>query len=350
MNFSIKKSDFELAEKRLYDLFDQIKNKSFFISGASGFFGRCLLELLLYLNEKNNLNITVYAVSRNIANFQKNFPLLLDSSMIKLIECDIADLKDFNLKVDYVIHAACDTSAERLKNSPQKFLEENYFGTINMLEIAKSNKDCKFLYLSSGAVYGSQNLNTNLRLESDISGPDLQKISSVYGEAKRLGETLCTIYSSSHGVKTRIARCFSFVGPFMSFDGHYAIGNFIRDVAMNKDVVLQSRSQTYRSYLYSIDLMIWLIKILISAPDNSVYNVGSSREILIEDLANLVIKTLSSKSKITFSDGKRFNTSLSSRYVPSNKKIKTELDLEEYTSLEQSIKNTFLWYQNNKNL
>ncbi len=349
MNFSIDKSDLELVESKLSDLLVYLKNKSIFISGASGFFGRCLLEALFYLDEKHGLNINIHAVSRSVTSFQKKIPLLSEAK-INLIESDISELKNFNEKVDYIIHAACDTSSERLKNSPQKILEENYFGTRNMLEIARSNPSCKFLYLSSGAVYGAQNLDAKLRLESDLSGPDLQKISSTYGEAKRLGETLCSIYSSTYGVHTAVARCFSFVGPYMNFDGHYAIGNFIRDVAQNKDVILQSKSQTYRSYLYSIDLVNWLLRILISAPNNSVYNVGSSQEILIEDLANLVVKTLDSKSKIAFSGNQGFNTSSSSRYIPSNEKAKQELGLEEYTSLNQAIKNTFRWYQNNQTL
>jgi dTDP-glucose 4,6-dehydratase len=349
MHFSIDKSDLELFETNLFDLLGELRDKSILISGASGFFGRCLLECLLHLDCKYSLNIKIYAISRSVESFKKKFPLL-GFSKINLIESDISQLKIFHDKVDYIIHAACDTSSERLKNYPQKFLEENYLGTQNMLEIAKSNKGCRFLYLSSGAIYGSQNLDIKLRLESDLSAPDLQKISSVYGEAKRLGEILCSIYSSSCSVQTRVARCFSFVGPHMSFDGHYAIGNFIRDVAHNKDVILQSKSETYRSYLYSIDLSIWLMRILISAPNNSVYNVGSSQEILIEDLARLVVKTLSSKSKIAFSGNQSFNTSSSSRYVPSNEIVKREMGLKQYTSLEKAIKNTFLWYKNNNSL
>lgn len=349
MNFSIDKSDLELAESKLSDLFINLKNKSIFISGASGFFGRCLLEVLLYLDKKNSLGITIYAVSRDVINFQKKFPLLT-SSKIFPIQSDIAELKDFAQKVDYIIHAACDTSAKKLKNAPQKFLEENYQGTLNMLELARRNDGCRFLYLSSGAIYGAQNFDLKLRQESDLSAPDLQKISSVYGEAKRLGETLCSIYSSTHGVQTSIARCFSFVGPYMNFDGHYAIGNFIRDVAEQKDVSLNSKTKTYRSYLYSIDLVIWLMRILIASPNNSVFNVGSQKEILITDLAGLVVKTLSSESKIVFSNEEGFNTSSSSCYVPANEKARQELGLEEYTSLEEAIKNTFLWYRNNKNI
>lgn len=349
MNFSIDKSDLEFAESKLVDVTANLKNKSFLISGASGFFGRCLLELLIYLNERNHLEIKVYAVSRNEENFQKKFPLL-KNSMVEVIESNISELKNFEHKVDYFIHAACDTDSKKITNSPEKFCQENYLGTLRMLEIARANKGCQFLYLSSGAIYGAQDSSVKLRQEDDLNSPDLQKISSLYGETKRLGEMLCTIYNSSHGIQTKVARCFSFVGPYMNFDGHYAIGNFIRDVVNEKNVILKSKSETFRSYLYSVDLTIWLMRILLSAPSAAVYNVGSSREILIHDLADLVIKTLESKSKIAFLDGESFNTSSSSRYIPSNSKACKELGLEEYTSLESAIKKSALWYQNNKNL
>jgi nucleoside-diphosphate-sugar epimerase len=350
MNFSIEKSDLELAKSKLFDLTDQLKNKSFLIAGASGFFGRCLLEVLLYLNEENNLGIKIYAISRSSKNFQRKFPLIRESKIIEVIESDISKLKNFDLKVDYLIHAACDTSTEKLTNSPEVFLKENYSGTLNLLEIARANKDCKFLYLSSGAVYGSQNLDVKLRHESDLNSPDLQKISSLYGESKRLCELLCTIYNSLHHVETKVARCFSFVGPYMNFDGHYAIGNFIRDIVNGKDVALNSKSETYRSYLYSVDLVIWLIRILISGTSGAVYNVGSSQEILINDLAELVIKTISPKSKIAFLGKEGFNTSSSSRYIPSNEKAKKNLGLAEYTSLEKAIKKSSIWYQKNNKI
>lgn len=345
MKFSIEKSDLDLVDFKLRDLLSNLENKSFLISGASGFFGRCLLESLLYLNEKNHLNIKIYAVSRDVDNFGKKFSLLKNSLIIDVIESDISGLKNFDKKVDHIIHAACDTSPDKLKNFSKKFIEENYLGTVNMLEIARLNHGCNFLYLSSGAVYGSQNSDIKLRLESDISSPDLQKISSAYGEVKRLGEMLCTVYNATYGVQTKIARCFSFVGPYMNFDGHYAIGNFIRDVAAGKNIFLKSKNKVFRSYLYSVDLVIWLIRILFLAPQNSVYNAGSDQEISVQDLAELVKNTLNKNCEIIFSDGEIVNTSSSLRYVPSIAKAKAELGLRQFTSLPQAIQKTYNWYK-----
>lgn len=350
LNFSFEKEDLELINNHLADFLLSFKKKSFLISGASGFFGRNLLEALIFLNETHDLDIKIYAVSRNIENFAKKFPLLNKTKIIIPIESDISHLTKFDYPVDFIIHAACDTSVDVLQKQPESFLRQNYEGTRNMLEIAKNNKHSRFLYVSSGAVYGSQNHDVKHRQESDLGALNLQEISSTYGEAKRLGEMLCTIYHQQYNIDVKIARCFSFLGPYMNFDGHYAVGNFIRDVALKQDISLKSSTKTYRSYLYSIDLIIWLLKILLTAKNNIAYNVGSSQEILIEDLASLVVKTLDSNSKINYSKEVSFNTSSSSRYIPSNEKAISELGLKEITSLENSIEKTFNWYQRNNKL
>lgn len=342
--FSLAKDDFNLVEKQLAALGDFFRGKSFLITGASGFFGKNLLEVLLFLEEKQGFGMKIYAVSRDKENFVRKFPAA--KKLHKIIESNIADLKNFDGELDYVIHAACDTNPEILQNSAQKFLHENYVGCLNLLEIAASKPSCKFLYLSSGAIYGSQNSDVKAREEDDLSAPDLSKTSSVYGEAKRLGEMLCTIFSAQFSLDVKVARCYSFVGPHMNFDGHYAIGNFIRDAASKQDLVLESRQQVFRSYLYSVDLAIWLLKILFLAPKNSVFNVGSSIEISIQDLAYSVRDLVGSGLNVVCSDQNSVNTSLSSRYIPSIEKAKHELGLSEFTDLGSAIIKTYNWYKN----
>jgi dTDP-glucose 4,6-dehydratase len=93
-------------------------------------------------------------------------------------------------------------------------------------------------------------------------------------------------------------------------------------------------------------LAIWLLKILFLAPKNSVFNVGSSTEISIQDLANSVQSLVGSGLNVVCSDQNAANTSLSSRYIPSIEKAKRELNLSEFTDLGEAITKTYNWYKN----
>ncbi len=339
---TIEKVDLEYIVGKLSDFeINKLNNSSILVTGASGFFGKNIMEFLIYLK--------ITALTRNITNFRVKFPILDQINFIKLVESHIGDLNsNIEDKFNFIIHAACDTDPDGLKNYPIEFLKENYLGIESILEIAKRSDTCSLLYLSSGAVYGVQNADILCMDENSATAPNINNIGSVYGESKRLGEMLCTIYAKQHNLKINIARCFSLVGPHMNFEGHYAIGNFIKNIADKEDIILKSKNEVFRSYLYSADLVIWIIKILLSDRKNEVYNVGSTRDITVKDLAKLVKQTLNSESNIIFKEGEVFNTTSSNRYVPSNSKIKGHLKVEEWTSLEEAIKKTYLWYLRNK--
>jgi dTDP-glucose 4,6-dehydratase len=91
------------------------------------------------------------------------------------------------------------------------------------------------------------------------------------------------------GFDVAIARCFSFVGPYLPRDQHFAIGNFIESGLKGNSIVVKANHPVYRSYLYADDLVSWLMIILKSAvPSCPIVNVGSDQEILIIDLAAMV--------------------------------------------------------------
>ena len=91
--------------------------------------------------------------------------------------------------------------------------------------------------------------------------------------------------SDKHKISFNIARCFSFVGPYLPLNLHYAIGNFIYNALNNDVITIKGTGNDVRSYLYIADAMIWLFKMLFSSKNNQIYNVGSSYKISIKDLA-----------------------------------------------------------------
>ena len=69
-------------------LWDALRNKRIFITGATGFFGKWLLESFLFINNKLSLNAHICALSRNPQSFLEEYPFFKDSS-INFIKVDI---------------------------------------------------------------------------------------------------------------------------------------------------------------------------------------------------------------------------------------------------------------------
>ena len=115
--------------------FNELKNKKILLTGGTGFFGIWFLSLFHYLN-KNGYNIEVSVISRNPYNFLNTFPYFNKLKWLKFIKGNIKTVKVFNIEIEYIIHAATDTSPK----AHSKFLEmfnNIFYGSKNILKIAK---------------------------------------------------------------------------------------------------------------------------------------------------------------------------------------------------------------------
>jgi dTDP-glucose 4,6-dehydratase/UDP-glucose 4-epimerase len=171
-----------------------------------------------------------------------------------------------------------------------------------------------------------------------LQAPQTTMVSSALGEGKRLAEYLVNYYSVKGDFKFSIARCFSFFGPFLPLDIHYAIGNFVSDALTKNEIIVKGNGHELRSYLYIADAWVWLLKLLVHG-GNEVYNVGSSRAISIGELAFLTRDSIAPHKEVKIL-GLDNNTGNFSRniYVPNNDKIQKFLNLSEWTTLADGIK------------
>ena len=136
-----------------------------------------------------------------------------------------------------------------------------------------------------------------------------------------------------------IARCFAFVGPYMPFDAHFAIGNFILDQAEGRTIEIKGDGTPLRSYLYAADLAIWLWTILTFGQAGRPYNVGSEQALTISEIAAAVSATLHPPVAIRIAQQPKPGAA-AERYVPSTRRAHQELNLRQWISLEEAIRRT----------
>ncbi len=320
-------------------LWGDLRRSRIFITGGTGFFGCWLLESFLKANRELGLDARMTVLTRDEKLFREKRPHLASASEISFYN---GDVRDFNFPpgdFTHIIHAATDSSVILNQENPSLMLDTIVGGARRVLEFAAARGVKNLLLTSSGAVYGRQPDDMIHIPESYMGGPDPIENKSAYAEGKRMAELTGAIMAKQSGLEIKIARCFAFVGPYMSFDGHFAIGNFIKNAVEGRPILVSGDGSTRRSYLYAADLAVWLWTILLRGQSLRPYNVGSEERVSILELAQAVQSVVNpavaiqvqQKSKPGFGAG---------QYVPSTKRAREELSLRQTIDLPESIRRT----------
>lgn len=324
------------------DIWHGFKNKSVFITGATGFFGKWLLESFIFINKKLQLNLSVCALSRDPERFLEEFAFYKHETTISFIKGNVQDFIFPEGKYHYIIHAATDADAKLNSDDPLAMLNTITEGTKRVLQFAVTQPVEAVLLTSSGAVYGQQPAEVTHVKEADCWTVDFNNPASAYAEGKRMAELYCSVYNKQYNLPVKIARCFAFVGPYLPLKKHFAIGNFILNGLNGEDISIKGDGRACRSYMYAADLTIWLLNILVSGKSNVPYNVGSDCSVDMKELASTV--SMCYNNKIGY---KVLNQNLGSQmfnYIPDITKAKEELNLKSLTNLKEAITKTINFY------
>jgi len=313
------------------------------MTGGTGFVGTWLLESFAWLNERLSLEAHMIVLSRSPELFRQRAPHLACLQAIDFIEGDVREFSWPDEKVDYVIHGAAQADARLNRDDPLLMLDTIVIGTRNVLEFSRARGIERFLFLSSGAVYGKQPQDISHIPEDFPGAPDLVDGESAYGESKRLGELACAIYHRRFRLHTVVARPFALLGPYLNLDIHFAVGNFIRNGLQGGPIEVKGDGTPYRSYLYTADLAVWLWTLLLRGQPGSAYNVGSEHAVTIAELAHSVAGCFQPQPEVTIRM-KADPTRPQERYVPSTERARTQLGLLEHIGLNEALRRTIGWY------
>lgn len=302
------------------------------ITGVAGFIGSNLNDALL---ENGHTVVGIDNLSTGRIEFLSK---ALKSEKFNLIKNDICsiNINDLRFKnTDVIIHLAANADVRNGPKHPKKDLQENTINTSTMLELARSNKIKKFIFSSTGSVYGEH---SEIPTKEDASFP-VQ--TSLYGASKLAGESLITSYSYAYGLESYIFRFVSILGERYT---HGHVIDFFNKLKNDKNVleILGDGSQR-KSYLHVKDC----VRALIKAVENknnfnliNIFNIGTPEIITVTDSAKIISKKLGLEPLFKYSGGDRGWIGDNPHIHLCCEKIKKELSWEPKYSIEESLLDT----------
>ena len=306
------------------------------ITGGAGFIGSHLIK---YLTSKSEQVLVLDDFS---GSEELNLNRFLKSDLVEVINGSILDKKlveDLMRSVTKCYHLAASLGVERINNDALKSLEVNIKGTEIVLNAA-SKFNVRTLLASSSEVYG-RNPSMPLTEESDrvLGSPKVARWS--YSEAKAIDEFYAFELNKKDAFKVTIARLFNTVGPGQS--GTYGMGlpRFIQAALSDQPLLVYGDGNQSRSFCAVSDVVVALDDLMDTSESiGQAYNIGSTNEISIKDLAVKVIELTDSKSQIVFkkhSDVFGDDFEEPTRRVPDISKIKKIVGWQPKQSLDEAI-------------
>ena len=321
-------------------------DKSFLITGGTGFIGKWLVASLNSLNTHNDANISITILTRDKKSFIDKHNDIKNIKNLYFVESDVRNLDQLKYEgkeFDYIVIGANDATYDF---SLHAFNLTNTLinGTKKILDKFVSIKTQSILHLSSGAVYGDISDFQDGVEEWSHANFDINNIGSMYGLSKILVESVLNEFGKNNNIKIINARCFAFSGPYLPIDKHFAFGNFIKNALENKNIIISGDGSPVRSYLYPTDLVNFLFKLFRAKNDNIAVNVGSSEAITIKDLAYKIQDVLNVSKDVIIETCNVNHPEKSNFYIPNVNKA-NKLGLIENISLKNSIIKTYDFYK-----
>lgn len=304
------------------------------ITGGAGFIGSHLCKK--FLGEGHS----VICVDNFITGSKKNVENLIENSHFKLIEHDISNPFYLDDDLDWVLHFASLASPKYYLEYPIKTLKSGLLGTHNCLGIAK-NKKTKFFLASTSEIYGDPLVHP--QVEEYWGNVNTVGVRSCYDESKRGAEALTYAYMRQHNIDIRVVRIFNTYGPNMQVDDGRVVSNFIVQALRNKNLTLYGDGSQTRSFCYIDDLVKGISKMM-EVEYKKPLNLGNPFEFTIKELAELVLKSIKSRSKI-----KNFPLPEDDpkQRQPDISKALRILNWQPAVSLEDGIEKTTEYFKNN---
>lgn len=317
------------------------KNKTILVTGADGFIGSHLVEML----HENGFKVRALAQYNSF----NNWGWLEDINCQQDIEIVAGDIRDpfFCNKlckdVDTIFHLAALIAIPYSYVAPQSYVETNITGTLNICKAALDNNVSRLIHTSTSEVYGSAQY-----VPIDEIHP--LQAQSPYSASKIGADAMAMSFYNSFNLPLTIARPFNTYGPRQS--ARAFIPTIISQIASNQSQLKLGDTSPTRDLNFVLDTCKGFM--LLAESNNAVgevINIGSNNEISIGEVASIIKSQMESDIDIVL-DPQRIRPKKSEvvRLWCDNKKIKEIVNFEPKFDIYSGLQETIAWFQDQENL
>ena len=306
------------------------------VTGGLGFIGSNFI--LFSLKNYSKIQITNVDACLTGSN-PKNLRELKNSKRYKFVKSNIKNQKIINelvSKNDLVINFAAESHVDRSISNPKPFLDSNIIGTYSILEAIRKY-DKKLVQISTDEVSGS--LKKNSADETFILNP-----SSPYSSSKASADLLVKSYNITYGCDIKISRCTNNYGPRQFPEK--LIPKVIINALNDKSIPVYGNGKNIRDWLYVIDHCRAIQKIIEKGKSGEIYNIAGKNEIDNNTIIKIILKSLN--KPLSLMKYVKDRPGHDFRYSLDATKIENKLKWEPKYTFENGVKETVLWYVNNK--
>lgn len=255
--------------------------KRIIVTGGSGFLGRHLLRALVKEGyQVKNIDLRVNPEFETVV------------ADVRDKERMLAEIKD----ADLVFHLASLIEAGESVKEPQKYIDYNLDGSLNILEAMRQNGIKNMAFSSSAAVYGEP-------VRVPIMEDDRTLPINPYGMTKLAMEALLSSYVSSHGFTGIALRYFNLYGPEEHHEPEsHALPRFIKQIYDGQEVTVWGNGEHQRDYIHVHDIVdahLKAIKLAEGRPNQYHYfNISTEKPASVMEIINLVEDAMGKKANI----------------------------------------------------
>jgi len=319
-------------------------NKNIIVTGGLGFIGSNLIDLLIS-KKYSVINLDKVSYSSNFYNLKE----YKNHTKYKFIKCDLNSKKILSILMKYkpicIFNLAAETHVDRSIDGPKKFINSNVLGTFNLLEafrVFSSKHNSKIVHISTDEVYGDV-----LKGRSDENFS--YRPSSPYAASKAASDHLVYSYIRTYKIPAVISNCSNNYGPKQHPEK--LIPKLIYNIIHNKELPIYGRGKNSREWLHVKDHCMALFKVFEKGKIGEFYNIGSNKNLNNIQITKALLKIAKNFIHIGNNVKIKYITDRpghDQRYALNSNKIKKKLNWKPQIKFDNGLKETFLWYLNNK--